>query len=78
MSAWSSWMICDVRLVMLICFGSWCCRACQTRRRGRTAQAPQVISCRAEKCLGQSLRRVVSLEVVVELGKRGVRQKLAL
>jgi hypothetical protein len=38
----------------------------------------QVICCRADECLGQLLRRVVSCEVVVEVGKRGVRRKLAL
>lgn len=38
----------------------------------------QVICCWLEKCLGQLLRCVVPLEVVVEVGKRGVRQKLAL
>ena len=38
----------------------------------------QVIFCWVEKCLGQSLWQVTCCEVVVVVGKRSVRKKLAL
>jgi hypothetical protein len=44
----------------------------------RLSKGMQIMFCRVEKCLGQLLWQVVSREVVVEAGKRSVRQELTL